>query len=127
MYHSNHLLGNGLPKYPVCLSVLSQESLYSFANDESRRAQAIKKILPILFEHYLGNYSNARKYLRLQCLKGKIDRNIRIPVHYVLVEDVFLLDIYTYNIKVKQRWQQIQILALLYQYSYNRYGYQFSD
>ena len=114
MYHSNHLLGNGLPKYPVCLSVLSQESLYSFANDESRRAQAIKKqdhnIICILFG----------KSFKLQSLKEKIDSNIRIPVHYVLVEDVFLLDIYTYNIKVKQRWQQIQILALLYQYSYNR-------
>ena len=60
------------------------------------------------------------KLFKLQSLKGKIDSNIRIPVHYVLVEDVFLLDIYTYNIKVKQRWQQIQILALLYQYSYNR-------
>ena len=60
MYHSNHLLENGPPKYPAYPFVLSQESWYSFANDESRRVQAIKKkgILRILSAYYLGNYLN---------------------------------------------------------------------
>ena len=79
-----------------------------------KELRLLKNRITILFEHYLENYSN------LNYLKKFFYSNIRIPVHYVLVEDVFLLDIYTYNIKVRQRWQQIQILALLYQYSYNR-------
>ena len=67
MYHSNHLLGNDLPKYPVCLFVLSQESLYSFANDESRRAQAIKKQ-----DHNIHCILFVKLFQKLKRLKGKL-------------------------------------------------------
>ena len=88
----------------ILLPMMSPEELRLLREDHN--------IIPTLFGKLFK--------LSLKYSKGKLENKNIIPVHYVLVEDVFLLDIYTYNITVKQRWQQIQILALLYQYSYNR-------